>query len=335
VAHEIDQTTGRAAVFVTGEPAWHRLGTVIELATTSAEAIGLAGLDWRVEQWPVRAFDPDNSGVEAGIPDTVANVRTDTKAVLGVVGRRYRVFQNHEAFDFMDGLVGDKLAMYETAGSLHGGKRVWMMASIPKEYRAGPDDLIKPYVLLTNTHDGSQALRMIPTTVRVVCQNTLNLALRESGVEGLTISHHPRLESRIAEARAKLGIIAARFDKFDDELHAMLAKNLTVTEAGGYFRGLSGAELPGQSARQKKSREQIFGQMLGNFDNDRNTLPGVKHTAWGAYNAVSEWADHQRKYRGASPADKLDRQLDSVWFGQSHQLKQAAYHGALELAGVS
>jgi phage/plasmid-like protein (TIGR03299 family) len=164
---------------------------------------------------------------------------------------------------------------------------------------------------------------MIPTTVRVVCQNTLNLALREAGVEGLTISHHPRLESRIAEARAKLGIIAARFDKFDDELHAMLAKELTVTEAGGYFRGLTGADLPHGTDRQKKTREKVFGQMLDNFDNDRNTLPGVKHTAWGAYNAVSEWADHQRKYRGASPADKLDRQLDSVWFGQSHQLKQA------------
>ena len=335
MAHAIDQTTGRAAVFVTGEPAWHRLGTVIEQATTSAEAIGLAGLDWRVEQWPVRAFDPDNNSVEAGIPDTVANVRTDTKAVLGVVGRRYRVFQNHEAFDFMDGLVGDKLAMYETAGSLHGGKRVWMMASIPKEYRAGPDDLIKPYVLLTNTHDGSQALRMIPTTVRVVCQNTLNLALREAGVEGLTISHHPRLESRIAEARAKLGIIAARFDKFDDELHAMLAKELTVTEAGGYFRGLTGADLPHGTDRQKKTREKVLGQMLDNFDNDKNTLPGVKHTAWGAYNAVSEWADHQRKFRGGSPADKLDRQLDSVWFGQSHQIKQAAYRGALELAGIA
>jgi phage/plasmid-like protein (TIGR03299 family) len=335
MAHAIDQTTGRAAVFVVGEPAWHRLGTVIEQATTSAEAIGLAGLDWRVEQWPVRAFDPDNHATEAGIPDTVANVRTDTKAVLGVVGKRYRVFQNHEAFDFMDGLVGDKLAMYETAGSLHGGKRVWMMASIPKEYRAGPDDLIKPYVLLTNTHDGSQALRMIPTTVRVVCQNTLNLALREAGVEGLTISHHPRLESRIAEARAKLGIIAARFDKFDDELHAMLAKDLTVTEAGGYFRGLTGADLPHGTDRQKKTREKVLGQMLDNFDNERNTLPGVKHTAWGAYNAVSEWADHQRKFRGGSPADKLDRQLDSVWFGQSHQIKQAAYRGALELAGIA
>ena len=335
MAHAIDETTGQAAVFVTGEPAWHKLGRTIEKAASSAEAIGLAGLDWRVEQWPVRAFDPDHPATEAAMPDTVANVRADTKAVLGVVGKRYRVFQNHEAFDFMDGLVGDKLAMYETAGSLHGGKRVWMMARIPKEYRAGADDLIKPYVLLTNTHDGSQALRMIPTTVRVVCQNTLNLALREAGVEGLTISHHPRLESRIQEARAKLGIIAARFDRFDDELHAMLAKDLNAAEVGVYFRGLSGADLPYATERQRKSRNEVLGQMLGNFDNDRNGMAGVKHTAWAAYNAVSEWADHQRKYRGASPADKLDRQLDSVWFGQSHQLKQAAYRGALELAGVA
>jgi phage/plasmid-like protein (TIGR03299 family) len=335
MAHEIDQTTGTAAVFVTGEPAWHKLGTVIEQAATSAEAIGLAGLDWRVEQWPVRAFDPDDQTTEAGIPDVVANVRTDTKAVLGVVGRRYRVFQNREAFDFMDALVGDKLAMYETAGSLHGGRRVWMLARIPKEYRAGADDLIKPYVLLTNTHDGSQALRMIPTTVRVVCQNTLNLALNEAGVDGLTVSHHPRLETRIQEARAKLGIIAARFDKFDAELHAMLAKDLNATEADGYFRGLSGMDLPSHSERQKNARERVYGQMVVNFDNDRNTLPGVKHTAWAAYNAVSEWADHQKAQRGKTAAEKLNRRLDSIWFGAAHQLKQAAYHGALELAGAA
>ena len=335
MAHEIDQTTGRAAVFVTGEPAWHRLGTIIERAATSAEAIGLAGLDWTVAQWPIRAFDPDDNATEAGVPDVVANVRTDTKAVLGVVGRRYRVFQNREAFDFMDALVGDKLALYETAGSLHGGRRVWMLARIPKEYRAGSDDLIKPYVLLTNTHDGSQALRMIPTAVRVVCQNTLNLALRESGVEGLSISHHPRLESRIQEARAKLGIIAARFDKFDEELHAMLAKDVSVPEAQGYFRGLSGVDLPSQSERQRNGRERVYGQMLANFDNDRNTLPGVRHTAWAAYNAVSEWADHQKATRGSNAAEKLNRRLDSIWFGAAHQLKQAAYHGALELAGVA
>ena len=88
MAHAIDQTTGQAAVFVTGEPAWHKLGSTIETAASSAEAIGLAGLDWRVEQWPVRAFDPDNPTTEAAMPDTVANVRADTKAVLGVVGTR-------------------------------------------------------------------------------------------------------------------------------------------------------------------------------------------------------------------------------------------------------
>ena len=330
----IDQTTGRAAVFVTGEPAWHRLGTVIEQATTSFQAITLAGLDWLVEQWGLRAVKWQ-SDLVAHADGFVANVRTDTKVVLGVVGKRYRVFQNREAFDFMDALVGDKLAMYETAGSLHGGKRVWMLARIPREYRAGADDVVKPYVLLTNTHDGSQALRMIPTTVRVVCQNTLNLALREAGVEGLTISHHPRLETRIAEARAKLGIIAARFDQFDEELHAMLAKDLSVTEASGYFRGLARTDIPGGTDRQKKSREKVYGQMLANFDNERNTLPGMKHTAWAAYNAVSEWADHQRNYRGLDPTEKLNRRLDSVWFGASHQIKQAAYQGALEMAGVN
>ena len=176
---------------------------------------------------------------------------------------------------------------------------------------------------------------MIPTTVRVVCQNTLNLALREAGVEGLTISHHPRLESRIQEARLKLGIIAARFDRFDEELHAMLAKDVNAAEAGNYFRGLSGADLPCASERQRNSRQKVLGQMLSNFDNDRNTLAGMKHTAWAAYNAVSEWADHQKIHRGSNPAEKMNRKLDSIWFGGAHQVKQAAYHGALELAGVA
>ncbi len=336
MAHEIDVSAGIPAVFVTGTPPWHKLGKVIEQAATSAEAIGLAGLDWTVEKWPVQALGVEGEGERAVVvPGAFATVRTDTKRALGVVGAGYRVFQNREAFDFMDALVGDKLALYETAGSLHDGRRVWMLARIPKEYRAGSDDLIKPYVLLTNTHDGSQALRMIPTTVRVVCQNTLNLALREAGSDGLSITHHPNLESRVKEARQKLGILAARFDTFDAELHAMLAKDLSAPEADGYFRDLSGVRLPHLSDRQKKSRETAYGQMVANFDNARNALPGIRHTAWGAYNAVSEWADHQKNYRGRTEADRLNNKLNSIWFGGSHQLKQAAYESALQLAGAT
>jgi phage/plasmid-like protein (TIGR03299 family) len=223
--------------------------------------------------------------------------------------------------------------MYETAGSLKGERRIWMLARIPKEYRAGPDDLIKPYVLLVNTHDGSGALRMIPTTVRVVCQNTLSLALgRAAAGEGLAIRHHPSLEKRVAEARQKLGIISARFDQFDRELHAMLATMPSSRQTDDYFQTL----LPeAKTDREKKNRDAVVGAFYANFDNDRNTLPGIKHTAWALYNSVSEWADHQRRVRGSGEVARTENRLNSIWFGTSHRLKQVAYQSALELAGLN
>jgi len=299
MAHEIDQTTGKAAVFVTGEPAWHKLGVVIAKAAKSADAIKLAGLNWEVEQWPVRAFNPDKPSQEAGIPDRVANVRADTKAVLGVVSKGYKIFQNSEAFDFMDALVGEKLAMYETAGGLKGGKKIWMLARIPKEYRAGKDDLVKPYVLLTTGHDGKSPVQMIATTVRVVCQNTLNLALAKGAT--LTINHFTNIETRIAEARQKLGVIAARFDKFDDELHAMIAKQLKPAQVEKYFQDQAGADPKG-SDLAKKLAEGRLEQIRGNFTNARNNLKGIKGSVWAAYNAVSEYADHQKSWIGKTAA---------------------------------
>lgn len=329
MAHQIDTSTGKAAVFVTGEPAWHKLGTVIKKAAKSADAIKLAHLDWKVEQWPLRAFDPDKHSREAGIPDRVANVRSDTKKVLGVVSKGYQIFQNSEAFDFMDALVGEKLAMYETAGALKEGRRIWMLARIPKEYRASKDDLIKPYVLLTTGHDGKSPIQMIPTTVRVVCQNTLNLALARGAT--LTINHFTNLETRVSEARRKLGIIAARFDAFDDELHAMLAKQLKPAQVETYFNDQLGIGADSSELARKLSVEKI--RVLNeNFVNPRNTLRGMKGTAWAAYNAVSEYADHQKNWIGKTAADKLNTQLNSIWFGGSNALKQGAYADALVLA---
>jgi len=328
MAHEIDISAGRPAVFVAGQPAWHRLGKVIDAATTSVEAITLAGLDWHVDQWPIHATDPINGQI-VPVDDQVANVRTDTGAVLGIVGREYRVFNNRDAFNFMDSLIGDKLAMFETAGSLKGGRRVWMLARIPSEYRAGRDDIIKPYVLLVNSHDGTMALRMIPTAIRVVCQNTLNLALRSAGREGLAIRHYASLEQRVAEARQKLGIITARFDAFDAELHAMLEGELTGKQVTRYFEGLV---PPANTDRQRKNRREVIDTLQGNFENERNTLAGMRGTPWAAYNAVSEWADHQRKFRGVDDRAREESRLDSIWFGSSNRIKQDAYGAALALA---
>jgi phage/plasmid-like protein (TIGR03299 family) len=354
MAANIDTSTGKAAVFVTGEPAWHRLGTVIDKAATSAEAIKLAGLDWTVEQWPLQASHPVGQkfgGRTVAVPNRVANVRTDTEAVLGVVSTTYNVFQNVDAFDFMDALVGDKLAMYETAGALDNGKRVWMSARVPGEFRVGKNDQIKPYVLLTNVHDGSGAMRMIPTTVRVVCQNTLNLALSGAGRgEGLSIWHLPKLDERVREAREKLGIIAKRFESFDTEVKALADKKLNEKQAMAYFESLlkMPADLSGKSEfeklvgtdtkaaakseRQLKADREIIDQWLSNWENEKNNLLGIRHTAWSAYNAVSEYADHQKKVSGKDDDSRDNNQLKSIWFGASNELKQDAYRAALALA---
>ncbi len=327
--HELDMTTGQAAVFVTGEPAWHKLGTVVANALTSAQAIEMARLNWEVEQWELKAFDRE-LGKEALVPGKYANVRKDTGRVLGVVSEHYRIFQNHECYQFMDSLVADKLAMFESAGALKDGRVVWMLARIPTEYMAGAQDAIQPYILLTNSHDGSKALRIFPTTIRVVCQNTLNLALQNGLGEGLSIRHRPSLSERVAEARQKLGIIHARFDQFDAELHTMLHKEVAGMELERYFNACTPTTT---GKRAEERRRKIVGQFRDNFNNATNTLPGMAGTAWAAYNSVSQYFDHQRSFKGASTLERADHQLESIWFGSSHQAKQDAYQRALMLTG--
>ena len=322
--HEIDQTTGQAAVFVAGEPPWHGLGTVVKHAATGSEALKLAHLDWPVEQWPLQAVHGD--GRRRVIANHVANVRGDTHQVLGVVTRRYRVFQNAELFDFMDQLVGEQLAMYETAGALHKGRKVWLLARIPKEYRISAADRIEPYILLVNSHDGSGALRVIPTTIRVVCQNTLNLALQTGEALGESIRHYASLKGRVEAARQTLGIVSRRFQVFERELDTLVGKNVSAAWVDAYFKALlPPVREPDDPLRQNRLLER----WRENLDNPRNNLPGIGSTAWSAFNAVSEWSDHQRTFRGLDNRMRAERRLDSIWFGASDQFKQRAFSMAL------
>jgi phage/plasmid-like protein (TIGR03299 family) len=233
--HEIDISTGTAAVFVTGTPAWHRLGRVIAEAATSADAIRLAGLDWHVEQWPCYACRPGTNTVRP--TDRVANVRSDTQAVLGVVSRDYQPFQNAEAFAFMDQIIGDGLARYDTAGALKGGRQVWMLARLPNEVRVARGDVIEPYALLVNGHDGARALTVLPTTVRVVCQNTLNLALGQAR-QVLRIRHEGNVGQRVEEARQCLGVVVRRVEQFEDEVTMLAGRRLTSVEVTDYLQQL-------------------------------------------------------------------------------------------------
>ena len=160
------------SLFVTRTPAWHNMGTVVKESPTSEEAIRLAGLDWKVEQKPIYLADG------TPIKGNYANVRSSDGKPLGIVGDRYKVVQNIDAFAFTDALLGEGVK-YETAGSLKEGKIVWLLAKMPEPFDL-LGDKVDPYLVFTNTHDGSGAVRVTLTNVRIVCWNTLNAAMRQA-----------------------------------------------------------------------------------------------------------------------------------------------------------
>jgi len=311
--------------------AWRSLGHDVTQADSSAEAIQLAGLDWTVSQWPVSAIGPDGVGPIVA-KHFVANVRQDTKSVLGIVGRKYKPFQNVEAFSFADAVVGEGLAKYETAGALREGRRVWMLLKLPTEVKAGPDDLIKPYLLVYNSFDGSSCLRALLTSVRVVCQNTLNLALAAGPGEGITIRHRGDLQGRVADARHTLGLVHQRLETFTQEVEVMRSVQIRSKTVLRYFEDLVPAVAADATERERNNRTRALERLQANLTSDLNTLSGMRGSVWAALNAATEFADHQRIFRGKTDLARRQSRLDSIWFGSSSEFKQLAYEKALALA---
>lgn len=179
---------------------WNRLGTTVSEAVTSAEAIHLAGLDWRVE--PQSVYTENGIKVEG----YSANVRNTDGRALGIVGSRYQIVQNEDAFNFTDDLIGEGVT-YETAGSFKNGKSIWLLAKMPQRYDILGDE-VTPYIVFINSHDGSGAVRVAMTPIRVVCNNMLNMALK-SAKRTWSARHTGAIEVKLQEARQTL--------KFADE----------------------------------------------------------------------------------------------------------------------
>lgn len=353
----LDTTGGRVRFMGVGG-GWHGLGVNVSKAQNGEQAHRLSGQDWIVEKWPSYASDPV-TGTVVQAKGEYHLVRTDSKAILSrkTVSDKYQVFQNQQLFEFLDAVVGEKLAMYEMAGSVQGGRRVWVQARIPTELRAKGDDVIYPYALFTNVHDGEHLAKVLPSSVRAECNNTLNLALSRGDERVLHIRHIGDLAQRIGDARTKLGVIVRRMDRFQDEIDALAARSLSSTEVSDYLEHLfptkrvTKLKIPGDGAaalddilasaesrralaqelianhqalteRQSKRNQQILDLVLANFAGDV-----AEGTAWGAYNAVSQWADHQMSVRQGA-----EGRFESAFFGRGDQVKQEAYQAALALA---
>jgi len=190
MAHNINynSNTGRYSFFSVQEKAWHGLGQIVKDYPTSGEAIQYAGLDYEVAKSPLftkgsgiieNAGDIEIGSTELEVPDYFANIRTDNNTVLGVVGKDYHIVQNREAFSFFDAIVGGSEGiLYETAGALGNGERIFITAKLPDYIRVGNgDDVTEKYIFLTTSHDGSGSITAAFTPIRIVCQNTLNASL--------------------------------------------------------------------------------------------------------------------------------------------------------------
>lgn len=273
-------------MFYTREKPWHGLGVQVHDAPTSENALWLAGLDWKVVQKDIYTEG------RVQIPGYKANVRNTDGRVLGVVTDRYKVVQNEEAFSFTDELLG-KGVRYETAGSLQGGRKVWLLARLPKEYII-TGERISPYLVFSNTHDGSGAVRVAVTPVRVVCNNTLNLAL-SSAKCSWSMVHTGDIKCKIQEAADTLFRAEDYMEKLGEEIEKLRGLEVTDQQVKEYIEILLPLEK-GPTPTQRKNIARLRDGIAQRYY-DAPDLQGVGKNAYRFINAVSDFATHSTPLR--------------------------------------
>jgi phage/plasmid-like protein (TIGR03299 family) len=306
-----------------GTRPWHGLGVALDHPAKSAEAIRAAGLDWRVELFTACAL-------EQSIPGAFGVVRMDRREPIAVVGKRYVPIQNSAAFEFFDHLIGEGHAVYETAGALDRGRRIWLLARLPGEVWVTREDNVGKFLLLTNSHDGQSPLRALFTPIRVVCENTLRAALHEGQSSGVSIRHVGDILDKAKEAQRLLGISLKYYDTFAEQASAFAGRSLTREALDLYFKSLVPDPKDVDPARAVATRETL----VRLFETGKgNALPTVRGTLWGAVNAVAELIDHERPTRVKPGESEALSRFKSAQFGSGATLKERAWSEALALLG--
>jgi len=322
MSHEIDEDR-----YIGSAPTWHMIGTYPGRVVTAAEAIAATRLDYGVELFPI--FVPLTLAGGAGlmmtqVEDRFATVRMDVgpddpRRVLGIVGKNYTVLPNDRAFEFFDAVVGQDAAIYESAGVLNGGKEIFVVARLQDQKYWVKDDEYNAYITLTNAHTGQHGVRIFTTMVRVVCQNTLMMALRNTR-KFVTLRHTANVESRLRNVPVLLGLADAEF-RAKQELFRKLAE--TPIPAPPMFQAYvddvfpSAGEKPNE--RTTSHRETVSWLM----NHEHQNTPGIGNTYYAAFNAVTEYVDHGIS-RFANAEDQATERAVQALFGRGNDLKKRA-----------
>lgn len=317
MSHHINVIDGKASMVYVGETPWHNLGTKLDRPATASEAISAAGLGFKVDKIGIKTT------TDLPVKSHFATVRTDTMDVLGVVGSRYLPIQNKDAFTMFDALVGEGQAIYHTAGALGKGERIWILAKLPDYIRINGDDIVEKYLLLTNTHDGSSTISIKLTPIRVVCENTLSVAIKGSEQQ-VKIRHTAQAEERLKQAHEILGLSNRLFEILGKYYSAMSEKMINSAMLNTYINSIFSDSTGFSSQYIQKTHEKILELYEAGLGSD---LTGG--TLWGAYNAVTEYVDHHRLQ---SKSDS--NRIKSIWYGSGEIIKKRAFKTAVIISTV-
>lgn len=296
------------------EVPWHGLGTKVDEAPNSKEAIKLAGLDWNVN--PTVIYDANGKEISG----YKANMRDSDQSILGIVSDRYQIVQNSEAFEFTDSLL-DEGVVYETAGSLRDGKQIWLLARMPSTTILGDD--VDPYLCFTNTFDGSGAIKVCMTPVRVVCNNTLNLAL-ETTKRSWSTRHIGDLAGKLHQAKETLGLAQEYMKKLDEDADRLANTKLSDAE----IESIVSFIFPIDYIKDAKRKIENTNKMRNDFMTCY-MMPDIaqyRNTAYGLVNAASDMAGHMAPSRVTS--NYAQNNWAKIMLG--HPLLDAVYNKVTE-----
>lgn len=296
---------------------WHGLGTKTENElSTAEEMIVAAGLDWDVQKLPMIV---QVGGGDVIVPNAWANTRMTDFSVLGVVGDPYQNVLNRTAFSWADSLVDSGVAKYETAGSLFGGRKVFLSMELPEGIHVpGDEGEVKPYILVTNGFDGSTVLQASVTMVRVVCANTWTLALG-AATRTFRIRHSGSIDGKLAAAREALGVTFTYTEEFSRIAGRLALAKVTNRQVDAILR--AAFPVPETQKAPDKIDRSDFAKVREIYRTTEN-LDAVRGTAWGVLQASGEYLDHVVDYHGRRFAD-VDVRMDSIVYdGPAARRKQ-------------
>lgn len=310
-----------------GQTPWHGLGNQL----TQKQPIEIwqreAGMDWQIQDSPVH-FKADSIGPLGTIhsfPEQKVLFRSDTKAPLSVVSNRYQIVQPREVLEFYRDLSEVSGYELETAGVLKGGRKFWALARTGQSAVLKGNDEVSGYLLLATSCDGTLATTATPTTVRVVCNNTLTIAL-DGATRSIKVPHNTRFDPKAV--KKQLGIAVSQWDEFMYRMRNLAERKVQWHEAMGFFMNVMCDIQPNSAMPQVLPNERALRKVQSLYEGQGkgSTLASANGTAWGLLNAVTEYVDHERRARST------EYRMDSAWFGQGAVIKQRALDAALKLA---